>query len=188
MKILWQSLVTIATLGLAAGAFAAGDPCGSYIKKVSIQLDACGKSLACLEAPFKHAMNLQNYATTYQSCKGAFDGEISRRLSQAQANPHYWQGPASAVVAKPELLPTGIVAGPSCTNAESFLKYATQSCRTIKCIDQQFANTMKIPAFKLCGSNMIGFRDSQKSLIAKDQASYYYTYPQSQNAKGSFAH
>lgn len=164
--------------------------CQSYVAKVSKQLDACKKHTACLEQPFKHAMNVKNYSTRYMGCKHIFDAAITARLN-APEHPNHEQieelqaelakAKASLAVVQEKLknqidkLEKSVAA--DCSKAFYFLTYATKSCATGSCVDQQFRNTLNVPAFRHCAAPLAGLRDARKTSLPNSNYSYSYSSP-----------
>jgi hypothetical protein len=179
MRALGLAIITVIGMGLTSSSYGAAI-CHQYILKVAKQLDACGKDTSCMEAPFKHAMNVKNYNTLYMSCKHAFDAEISDRLAAAQT-PSLEQMEAMELEKKAEEAATlatqntDINVSGNCNNAFYFLTYATKSCMTDKCVDQQYANTIKIPVFQHCSGPLVSVREARKNTLPALNYSYSYT-------------
>lgn len=197
------AIIGMACLGLASTTFGS-TVCHNYIVKVNKQLDACGKNVTCLEAPFKHAMNIKNYSTLYMGCKNAFDAEISDRLAMQSPSKYGFEGldaqqlqeasqelqklmaqqneaaQAAASNANKQDLPepawSTSQASASCKNAFYFLSYATKSCKTGHCIDQQYKNTIQIPAFMHCSSQLVSLRESRKYSLMNENYAYFKGY------------
>lgn len=151
MKRLALCFVGVLGLLLSSQGFSAS-VCHEYILKVTKQLDLCGQNQACLNAPFNHALNMKNYGTKYIDCKNTFKAEVADRL---------------AAVPMPSLeeLEAKYAKGASCSNAFYFLTYATKSCTSSQCVDQQYLNTIKIPAFQYCSGSLLGLREARKASL-----------------------
>lgn len=187
--------------------------CHKYMKKVGPQLNACMVgNKACLEAPFKHALDFKNYGGKYQLCENLFNAEVNTRfdfMNQSMTAASNNETPALPVggdpeetmiegMAPPEMLPSGPLPqqtssdtmaalpapdanlSPECKDAYNFLAYATQSCKHNQCVDQQFHNSAKIPAFGGCFTALGAVRDARKaalpSLLPSGNNYYYYAH------------
>lgn len=158
---------------LAAGFFSvtslASQQCHQFIINIDKQLDKCSNNKLCLDAAFYQALDTKKHGTKYIECKPIFDAEVSYRSAQLPIPPlESMEQPAQQFAG-------------NCNNAFYFLGYATKSCKTSKCVDQQYNNTIKIPVFQHCAGALITVRDARKATLPAKSYQYYshdqYKYP-----------
>jgi hypothetical protein len=184
MKLFSLTLLMMIGTGISSAGYGSPQRCQLFIGKMGPQLDKCGMNKNCLDAPFKHALNKKNFADYYEHCEVSFSGEVATRMGGPEPTVEELAASEAENMAGLEAAPEGqaaeddqnsIQASGDCNNAFYFLSYATKSCKTDSCVDQQYANTIKIPTFSHCSGPLVNVREARKSTLPDKSHSYSYS-------------